>query len=136
LRLLLDELKEIGLADAAMDEHGYVTTTIAATVPHGVPAIALFAHVDTAREASGANVTPQRIRYEGGEIVLGDSGQVIRPSESPQLQQHVGHELVTTDGATLLGADDKSGIAEIMAAAAYLVSHPEVPHGPVKVAFN
>ena len=90
LRLLVDELKEIGLADAAIDEHGYVTATLPATVDHDVPAIAFFAHVDTAREASGANVKPQRIRYDGGEITLGDSGQVIRPSESPQLEQHVG----------------------------------------------
>ena len=136
LRLLAEELKEIGLADAAIDEHGYVTATVAATVPHEVPAIAFFAHVDTAREASGAGVTPQRIRYDGGEIPLGDSGQVIRPSESPQLEQHAGHELITTDGTTLLGADDKSGVAEIVAAAAYLHAHPEIPHGLVKVAFN
>jgi tripeptide aminopeptidase len=136
LRLLLGELQELGLADAAIDEHGYVTATLPATVEREVPAIAFFAHVDTARECSGANVKPQRIRYEGGDIVLGDSGQVIRPAESPQLQHHAGHELITTDGTTLLGADDKAGIAEIMAAAAYLVAHPEVPHGPVKVAFN
>ncbi len=136
LRLLVDELKEAGLADAAIDEHGYVTATLASTVEHEVPAIAFFAHVDTAREASGAGVDPQRLRYEGGEITLGDSGQVIRPSESPELEQHVGHELITTDGTTLLGADDKSGVAEIVAAAAYLQAHPEVPHGPVKVAFN
>jgi tripeptide aminopeptidase len=136
LRLLVDELKEVGLADAAIDEHGYVTATVAATVAHEVPAIAFFAHVDTAREASGAGVNPQRIRYDGGEITLGDSGQVIRPSESPQLEQHAGHELITTDGTTLLGADDKSGVAEIVAAAAYLHAHPEIPHGPVKVAFN
>jgi tripeptide aminopeptidase len=136
LRLLVDELKEAGLADAAIDEHGYVTATVPATVEHEVPAVAFFAHVDTAREASGAGVNPQRIRYDGGEIVLGSSGQVIRPSESPQLEQHEGHELITTDGTTLLGADDKSGIAEIMAAVAYLQAHPEIPHGPVKVAFN
>jgi tripeptide aminopeptidase len=136
LRLLVDELKEVGLADAAIDEHGYVTATLPATVDHDVPAIAFFAHVDTAREASGAGVKPQRIRYDGGEIALGDSGQVIRPSESPQLEQHAGHELITTDGTTLLGADDKSGVAEIVAAVAYLQAHPEVPHGPVKVAFN
>jgi tripeptide aminopeptidase len=136
LRLLLGELKELGLADAAIDEHGYVTATLPATVERDVPTIAFFAHVDTARECSGANVKPQRIRYEGGDIVLGDSGQTIRPTESPQLPHHVGHELITTDGTTLLGADDKSGIAEIMAAAAYLIAHPEVPHGPVKVAFN
>ena len=136
LRLLVDELKEAGLADAAIDEHGYVTATLPATIDHAVPAIAFFAHVDTAREASGAGVKPQRIHYEGGEITLGNSGQVIRPSESPQLEQHAGHELITTDGTTLLGADDKSGIAEIVTAVAYLQAHPEIPHGPVKVAFN
>ena len=136
LRLLLDELRELGLEDAEMDEHGYVTATIPATVDHDVPTIAFFAHVDTAREVTGANVNPQRVRYEGGDIPLGDSGHVIRPQESAQLASHVGHELVTTDGTTLLGADDKAGIAEIMAAAAYLLAHPEVPHGALKVAFN
>ena len=136
LRLLRDELEQVGLADVAMDEHGYVTGTLPATVDREVPTIAFFAHVDTAREVSGAGVSPQRVRYEGGEIVLGDSGQAIRPGESPQLENHVGHELITTDGTTLLGADDKAGVAEIMAAAAYLVSQPEIPHGTVKVAFN
>jgi tripeptide aminopeptidase len=136
LRLLRDELEQVGLADVTMDEHGYVTGTLPATVEHEVPTIAFFAHVDTAREVSGAGVSPQRVRYDGGEIVLGDSGQVIRPGESPELENHVGHELITTDGTTLLGADDKAGIAEIIAAVAYLVSQPEIPHGTVKVAFN
>ena len=135
LRLLLDELRGLGLADAAIDDSGYVTATLPATVEHDVPAIAFFAHVDTAREVSGANVQPQRIRYEGGDIPLA-SGSVIRPEESPQLQHHTGHDLITTDGTTLLGADDKAGIAEIMAAVAYLLAHPELAHGPVKVAFN
>ncbi|HEX5245865.1 MAG TPA: peptidase T [Gaiellaceae bacterium] len=136
LRLLLDELKQIGLADAQIDEHGYVTASIPATVSGDVPTIAFFAHVDTAREVTGTSVRPQRMRYDGGEIPLGDSGNVIRPEESPQLASHVGHELITTDGTTLLGADDKAGVAEIMAAAAYLAAHPEVPHGTIKVAFN
>src|SRR3954452_13595793 len=136
LRLLRDELEEVGLADVTMDEHGYVTGTLPATVEHEVPTIALFAHVDTAREVSGAGVSPQRRLYEGSEIVLGDSGQSIQPELSPELENHVGHELITTDGTTLLGADDKAGVAEIMAAAAYLVEHPEIPHGTVKVAFN
>jgi tripeptide aminopeptidase len=109
---------------------------VPATVDHEVPTIALFAHVDTAREVSGSGVSPQRIRYEGGEIHLGDSGQTIRPQESPELEHHVGHELITTDGTTLLGADDKAGVAEIMAAVAHLVSQPDIPHGTVKVAFN
>ncbi len=136
LRLLRDELEQVGLADVAMDEHGYVTGTIPATVEHDVPTIAWFAHVDTAREVSGTGVSPQRVRYEGGEIVLGDSGQSIHPEQSPELHNHVGHELITTDGTTLLGADDKAGIAEIMAAVAYLVAQPDFPHGTVKVAFN
>jgi tripeptide aminopeptidase len=136
LRLLRDELEQVGLTDAAIDEHGYVTATLPATVEHEVPTIALFAHVDTAREVSGAGVSPQRIRYEGGEIRLGDSGQTIRPEESPELANHVGHELITTDGTTLLGADDKAGIAEIMAAVGYLVSQPDIRHGTLKVAFN
>jgi tripeptide aminopeptidase len=136
LRLLRDELEHLGLADAAMDEHGYVTATVPATAEHDVPTIAYFAHVDTAREVSGAGVSPQRIRYGGGEIRLGDSGQSIRPEESPELANHVGHELITTDGTTLLGADDKAGVAEIMAAVAHLVAQPEIQHGPVKVAFN
>jgi tripeptide aminopeptidase len=136
-RVVLEELRELGLADAALDEHGYVTATIPATVDHPVPTIAFFAHVDTARDVTGAGVKPQRIRYEGGDIVLpGDPSQVITPAESVELANHVGHDLITTDGTTLLGADDKAGIAEIMAAAAYLTAHPEVLHGPVKVAFN
>jgi tripeptide aminopeptidase len=136
LRLLRDELEHVGLADVTMDEHGYVTGTLPATVERDVPTIAFFAHVDTAREVSGAGVSPQRIRYEGGEIQLGESGQSIRPEQSPELENHVGHELITTDGTTLLGADDKAGVAEIMAAVAFLVSQPEIPHGTVKVAFN
>ena len=136
LRLLLDELREIGADDPQMDEHGYVTATIPATVDHEVPTIAFFAHVDTAREVTGTNVNPQRIRYEGGDIPLGTSGQTIRPAEAPQLAAHAGHDLITTDGTTLLGADDKAGVAEIMAAAGYLVAHPEIPHGTIKIAFN
>jgi tripeptide aminopeptidase len=136
LGLLRDELEQVGLTDAAIDEHGYVTATLPATVEQDVPTIAFFAHVDTAREVSGADVSPQRIRYDGGDIPLGDSGQSIRPEESPELANHVGHELITTDGTTLLGADDKAGVAEIMAAISHLVSQPEIPHGTVKVAFN
>jgi tripeptide aminopeptidase len=136
LRLLRNELEQIGLSEVAMDEHGYVTGTLPATLEREVPTIAFFAHVDTAREVSGAGVSPQRVRYDGGEIQLGDSGQTIHPEQSQELENHVGHELITTDGTTLLGADDKAGVAEIMAAVAYLVSRPEIPHGTVKVAFN
>jgi tripeptide aminopeptidase len=135
LQALRDELEQMGLADVAMDDNGYVTATLPATVDTEAPTVAFFAHVDTAREVTGANVKPQRRRYEGGEIAL-ESGSVIRPEESPQLQHHVGHDVITTDGTTLLGADDKAGIAEIMAAVEYLHAHPEIPHGTVKVAFN
>jgi tripeptide aminopeptidase len=136
LRLLRDELEDVGLVDAAIDRHGYVTATLPATVDEDVPTIALFAHADTAREVTGANVSPQRVLYDGGEIPLGTSGQSIRPEQSPELANHLGHELITTDGTTLLGADDKAGVAEIMAAVAYLAARPEVPHGTVKIAFN
>jgi tripeptide aminopeptidase len=135
LSMLLEEVTELGLEDASLDEHGYVTATLPSTVNRETPTIAFFAHVDTAREVSGANVNPQRFRYEGGEIPLA-SGSVIRPSESPQLAKHEGHELITTDGTTLLGADDKAGIAEIMAAVSYLKANPDVSHGTIKVAFN
>jgi tripeptide aminopeptidase len=136
LRLLRDELEDVGLVDAAIDRHGYVTATLPATVDEDVPTIALFAHADTAREVTGANVSPQRVQYDGGEIPLGTSGQSIRPEQSPELANHLGHELITTDGTTLLGADDKAGVAEIMAAVAYLAARPEIPHGTVKIAFN
>jgi tripeptide aminopeptidase len=136
LRLLRDELEQLGLADAAIDEYGYVTASLPATVEHDVPTIAYFAHADTAREVSGAGVSPQRIRYDGGEIPLGDSGQAISPEQSAELVNHVGHELITTDGTTLLGADDKAGVAEIMAAVTHLAAHPEIPHGLLKIAFN
>ncbi len=135
LRLLRDELEEIGLADAAIDGNGYVTATLPSTVDRDVPTIALFAHVDTAREASG-KANPQRIAYDSGEIELGSSGQVIRPSESAELEHHAGHELIVTDGTSLLGADDKAGVSEILAAIGYLAANPQLPHGPVKVVFN
>ncbi len=102
-----------------------------------VPTIGVLAHVDTSPSVSGANVKPQRIRYEGGKLALpADASQVLDPDEVPELAAHAGHELITTDGTTLLGADDKAGVAEIMAAAAYLVAHPEIPHGPLRIAFN
>jgi tripeptide aminopeptidase len=137
LRLLSDELREVGLDDVQIDEHGYVFATVPATVHGDVPTIGFLAHVDTSPDVSGANVKPRRIRYEGGEIVLpANPDQVIRPEDSPELAAHEGHELITTDGTTLLGADDKAGAAEIMAAVAYLVAHPEVPHGPLRIGFN
>jgi tripeptide aminopeptidase len=136
-RLLVDELREIGLDDAELDAHGYVFATVPSTVEHDVPVVGLVAHVDTSPDVSGANVQPQRIRYEGGRLTLPAApSQVLDPDEVPELASHVGHELITTDGTTLLGADDKAGVAEIMAAAAWLVDHLEIPHGRLRIAFT
>ncbi len=133
--LLARELRELGLSDAAIDEHGYVF----ATVPGAAgPTVGLIAHVDTSPDESGENVDPQVVRgYDGGDLQLpGDPRQAIRPGESTVLAEKVGHDIVTTDGTTLLGADDKAGVAEIMAAVAYLLRHPEVEHAPIRVAFT
>ena len=136
-RLLVEELEALGAADVEIDEHGIVFATIPATVSHDVPVFGVLAHVDTSPDASGAGVTPQVIRYEGGRVPLpGDESVVLDPDESPELKEHVGHDIVTTDGTTLLGADDKAGVAAIMTAATYLLAHPDVPHGKVRVAFT
>src|SRR5919204_4721309 len=133
--LLARELRELGIPDAAVDEHGYVFATLPGS--HG-PTVGLIAHVDTSPDESGANVKPQVVRdYDGGEIPLpGNPRQALRPSESTLLAQRVGHDIVTTDGTTLLGADDKAGVAEIMAAVAYLAAHPEIEHAPIRVGFT
>ena len=137
LRLLAGECRELGLDDVRLDQHGYVTATVPATVDSDAPTIGLVAHVDTFPGVTGTGVQPQVVRYEGGDLPLpGDPTQVLTPVEMPELEEHVGHELVTSDGTTLLGADDKAGVAEIMAAAAYLVRHSEVPHGRVRIAFT
>ena len=137
LRLLRDELEQIGLADAAIDEHGYVTATLPATVEHEVPTIALFAHVDTAREVERRRrLAAARCSTRAATSCSATRASRSEPELSPELANHVGHELITTDGTTLLGADDKAGVAEIMAAVSYLVAQPEIPHGTVKVAFN
>jgi tripeptide aminopeptidase len=136
-RLLVSELLELGLADAVLDEHGYVLATLPATVARTVPTIALLAHVDVAFDAPGGGVKPQLIRYDGGRMPLpGDPSVALDPAVSPKLADHVGHELVTSDGTTLLGADNKAGIAEIMAAVAHLIAHPELEHGPIRICFT
>jgi tripeptide aminopeptidase len=137
LRMLADECRELGLEDVELDEHGYVMATVPATVEADAPTIGLVAHVDTFPGVTGTGVKPQVVRYEGGELPLpGDPAQVLTPQDMPLLEEHVGHELVTSDGTTLLGADDKAGVAEIMAAAAYLVRHPELPHARVRIGFT
>jgi tripeptide aminopeptidase len=137
-RLLASELKAIGLADAHLDEHGYVYATIPATSDKKVPVICFCSHMDTSPDCTGKDVKPQIVRnYRGGDIVLpGDSSQVIRFAEHPALADQIGNDIVTTDGTTLLGADNKAGLAEIMDAAAFLVAHPEIKHGPIKILFT
>ena len=137
LRLLADELREVRLEDARIDEHGYVFASLPATVDREVPAVGFVAHVDTSPDVSGAGVQPQVVRYEGEPLALpGDPSVVLSADDEPELANHVGHEIVTTDGTTLLGADNKAGVAEIVAAVAYLARHPELERGPVKVAFT
>ena len=139
LRLLVDELKALGLADATMDEHGYVMATVPATSSKaGVPVIGFIAHVDTSPEMSGAGVKPILHRnYQGQDLVLPDDPTaVLRPSELPYLTKRIGDDIITASGTTLLGSDNKSGVAEIMAAAEYLMAHPEIAHGPIRIGFT
>ncbi len=139
LEQLVGELREIGLADAAMDAHGYVTATIPATSPkRDVPVIGFIAHVDTSPEMPGENVVPIVHRdYRGQDLVLPDDPTaVLRFADNPHLAEQIGHDIVTASGTTLLGADNKAGVAEIVAAAEYLLAHPEIPHGAIRLAFT
>ena len=139
LNQLVAELHGLGISDAAVDQYGYVTATIAPTSgKESVPAIGFVAHVDTSPEVSGANVRPiVHERYDGRDLILPDEpGLALREVDNPELAAQRGNDIITGSGATLLGADDKAGVAEIMAAAEYLVGHPDVPHGPVKIAFT
>jgi len=135
---LVTELRAIGLEDAAMDAHGYVMATVPATSRTNRPTIGFIAHVDTSPEMSGANVKPLVHRaYDGRDLALPDDPTaVLKLSENPALGEQFGHDIVTASGLTLLGADNKAGVAEIVTAAEYLVAHPELPHGPVRLAFT
>lgn len=139
LRDLVAELRAMGVADADMDEHGYVMATIPATTTKpGVPVIGFIAHVDTSPEMSGAGVKPIVHRaYDGRDLVLPDDpSAILRVADMPYLGECLGHDLVTASGATLLGADNKSGVAEIMTAAERLMTHPEIAHGDIRIAFT
>ena len=129
------ELRELGLEGVELTEHGYVFATLPGSAG---PTVGLIAHMDTSQDESGANVQPQVVRnWNGEDIVLpGDADKVLRVDENPILAARVGHDLVTTDGTTLLGADDKAGVAEIMGAVAYLAAHPEIEHAPIRVGFT
>jgi tripeptide aminopeptidase len=135
-RLLRDELEEIGLEDVRVDEYGYVYGSLPGVA--SAPAIGLIAHVDTSPDVTGTGVNPQvHEEYDGGAIALpGDANVVLDPVELPLLKKKVGHDIVSTDGTTLLGADDKAGVAEIMAAVAHLKRHPELEHSPIRVCFT
>jgi tripeptide aminopeptidase len=139
LRLLVRELKELGVKDAELDRYGYVFATVPATTrKSAVPAIGFIAHVDTSPEMSGAGVKPIVHRaYDGRDLVLPDDPTaVLRVADLPYLGECLGHDIVTASGTTLLGADNKSGVAEIMTAAEWLITHPDVPHGAIRIAFT
>ena len=137
LKLLCKELNDMGV-EATLDEYGYVMGSIPSNIDKKVPAIGFIAHVDTSPDASGKDVKPQIIKdYDGGDIELkGVPGLFLKPSEFPELLAHKGETIITTDGTTLLGADDKAGVAEIMNAVQYIVEHPEFKHGDIKIGFT
>jgi len=132
------ELKEIGLVEVEVDENGYVMATCPANTTRDLPVIGFIAHMDTSPDMSGKNVNPKIIKnYDGNDIILNEeAGIVLSPSDFPELLENKGLDLITTDGTTLLGADDKAGIAEIITAMEYLISHPELPHGKIRIAFT
>jgi len=138
LRLLHDELREMGLQDVSIDEHGYVMATLPSNVEKNVPVVGFLSHVDTSPEMPGDNVKPQIVEnYQGGDIVLNkELNVVLSPKDFPELNEYIGQTLITTDGTTLLGGDDKAGIAEIMTAMDYLVRNPQIQHGTIRVAFT
>jgi tripeptide aminopeptidase len=137
-QLLVGELLAMGVSDAHMDEHGYVYATIPANTDKDVPVICFCSHMDTAPDFTGTNVKPQIVReYQGGDIqLIGDASRVIRVNEHPELLNQIGHDIITSDGTTLLGADDKAGLAEIMSAAQLLVSDASIKHGTIRLMFT
>lgn len=135
---LRDELTSIGMTEVEMDENGYVYATLPANTDKEVPTIGFISHMDTSPDCSGANIHPRIVEhYDGGDIVLdAEAGLVTSPKKFPELLDHVGEDIIVTDGHTLLGADDKAGIAEIVQAMVYLIEHPDIKHGRVRVGFN
>lgn len=135
---LKSELEALGLEDISLDEHGYLFATLPSNIDKDVPTIGFIAHLDTSPDMTGANVNPRIVKnYDGGDILLcADEQIVLSPKQFPELLAHRGEDLIVTDGKTLLGADDKAGIAEIVTAIAYLQSHPEIKHGKIRIGFN
>src|SRR5699024_6718279 len=136
--LLVDELKEIGMADVSINDNGYVMATLPANTEKEIPTIGFLTHVDTATDITVKNVNPQIVEnFDGSDLTLNEAkGVVLSAKDFPELPGYKGHTLITTDGTTLLGADDKAGVAEIMTAMAYLIDHPEIKHGNIRVAFT
>jgi tripeptide aminopeptidase len=135
--LLAAEMKAIGLHDITVDANGYVMATLPSNIPEKVPVIGFIAHMDTSPDFTAQDVKPQRISFNGSPIVLNHRDKIVlSPSDFPELNHYTGQELITTDGTTLLGADDKAGVAEIMTAMEYMVKHPEVKHGTIRIAFT
>jgi tripeptide aminopeptidase len=133
---LVEELKEIGMSDVTIDENGYVMATLPANTDKEIPTIGFIAHMDTAPDYSGTNVKPQFVEnYDGGDIKLNET-TVLSPKDFPELTEYIGKTLITTDGSTLLGADDKAGISEIITAMEYLINNPQVKHGTIRVGFT
>ena len=132
------ELRAMGLEDISLDDNGYLMATLSANISREVPTVGFIAHLDTSPDMSGKNVNPRIVEnYDGGDIVLNKENDIVlRPSEFPEMLNYKGDDLIVTDGTTLLGADDKAGIAEIISAVAYLQQHPEIEHGKVRIAFN
>ena len=135
---LKTELEELGLKDISLDENGYLFATLPSNVDHEVPVVGFIAHMDTSPDMSGENVKPRIVEnYDGKDIPLcAEENIILSPANFPELLDHVGEDLIVTDGHTLLGADDKAGIAEIVGAVAYLIAHPEIKHGDIRIGFN
>ncbi|PWE00795.1 peptidase T [Marinilabilia rubra] len=135
---LIEELKEIGLQDVDLDDNGYVMATLPSNIDEDTPVVGFIAHVDTSPDFSGKNVSPNIVEnYDGGEIELdAENNIVLKPSEFPELKNYVGQTIITTDGKTLLGADDKAGVTAIVSAMEYLIKHPEIKHGKIRVGFT
>jgi tripeptide aminopeptidase len=136
-KYLKEELEALGLTEITLDDNAYLMATLPANTDEDIPTIGFIAHLDTSPDMSGENVNPQMVDYKGGDITLNaDKGIVLSPTQFPELNDYVGETLITTDGTTLLGADDKAGIAEIVTAIEYLKNHPEIKHGKIRIAFN
>ncbi len=135
---LKTDLEELGLKDISLDENGYLFATLPSNVDHEVPVVGFIAHMDTSPDMSGENVKPRIVeKYDGKDIPLcAEENIILSPANFPELLDHVGEDLIVTDGHTLLGADDKAGIAEIVGAVAYLIAHPEIKHGDIRIGFN